>query len=104
MENRVNSNYERLKSALLDENDGFLIRLRFGAGFDNNKFTEILNILSDIQLEYSDSEVLPKSICGLFFDFALAVDGCLSLYSVEQQQLITDAADKIQDSIRNILY
>lgn len=96
-------NCELLNVALFDADNGFLIKLRFGKGFEDNKVKEIIDILNDIKNQFMNNVLFPKSLCNIFFDFSDAIDGCLSLYSEKEQQNIIEAVEKIKDAIRNCL-
>lgn len=85
---------------LLLGDEGFLIKLRLGQGFDNSKFEKIKVVLKELALEWEKESAIPKKACDIFVDFSLAIEGTLNLYDESTRYIIMKAEDDIMDLIR----
>lgn len=93
---------EKLKK-LLFEDDGFLILLRLGKGFDNKKYLEIDKCITELSKYLEEKEVISKELAGILFDLPTAMESTLGLYKDEEEEKIIEAMYKLEEIIRDCL-
>ena len=91
--------YQALNHILFDE-DGFLIKLRMGYGFDIARYQEVEKLLELVAFEYKESTVIPKKIAMLLFDIPLSMNALSDMYTGDSKELIFEKSIKIADLIR----
>lgn len=83
--------------------EGFLIKLRLGYGFDNRKFEKIKVVLKELAIEWEKESAIPKKACDVFVDFCPAIEGVLNLYDESERYVIMEAEDDIMALIRDCI-
>jgi len=83
---------------LLEAVNGFLIPLRLGHGYDEEKFQDLCRSIRDFHQIYADVDTLPKMSVSIFVDLFPSIEGCIPLYKDDQKRIL-DAAVTLVDVI-----
>lgn len=84
---------------LLEAVNGFLIPLRLGDGYNEDKFQHMCRSIRSFHRIYANADMLPKVSVSIFVDLSPSIEGCISLYKGDEQQKILDAAVTVVDVI-----
>jgi hypothetical protein len=84
---------EQLSSAMNE----FLVPLRMGDGFLLGKFELVCNVVKELELEWKQQQMIPKSVAMIFIDAQAAMISSSYLYS-SQTTDIQEKAEKLPNS------
>jgi len=77
----------------------FLVPLRMGEGFLSEKFDTVCHVIKELELEWKQQQVIPKSAAMIFIDAQAAMVSSSYLYS-SQTSYIQEKADMLSDLMR----
>lgn len=72
-----------------------LIQLRRGEGLNEDRFNELVTAMQFLIVEYKDLDIVPKKLALSFVDISNYFYFNEDKYSLEEQNLIEDAVQKI---------
>mgnify|MGYP000412660535 CR=1 FL=1 len=93
---------EKLKK-VLEEDDGFVTKVRFLDGYDEEKLYELLRVLKDLANEWKGKDYIPKVAVNLLIDVIPALISSSYSYEGEEREKINFAIDDISEAIRTCL-
>lgn len=94
----MDSVLKKLEEVLNDE-DGFFMKVRNLEGCDDAKLNEVLLALKEIGLFYADKTFVPKYLYFLIIDMEPVLFGMIDSYNDEGNQQIFMAIDKISTAL-----
>lgn len=92
------SNLEVLEEHLFGD-DGLMIKLRMGKGYDQGKFEEVCIALRECAKEWAKNDSIPKSAVALLIGISPAFFSVLEYYDKNVVDKINLAEATIQDII-----
>ncbi len=89
---------KRLENVLNDE-DGFFIKVRNLDGVDDEKFKRVLDALKQVELFYMKEELVPKYLFYLTSALVSSLWGMIDSYNQPMREKIFVAIDKLDDAL-----
>jgi len=86
---------------ILDDENGFFIKIRFLDGCDQEKLNDILLALNEVKLFYAETEMIPKYLARLLMDFEPALWIMVDSYTGAKKDEILAAIVKLSTAIQD---
>jgi hypothetical protein len=80
---------------VLDDEDGFFMKIRNLKGVDTEKLDDVLIALKEIELFYKETSLIPKYLFFLIIDMEPVLWGMIDSYDEPIKQQIFASIDKI---------
>lgn len=98
----MKSKIEFLNDLIIGE-DGLLVNLRMGSGFDEFKYNLICDTISELTSMLKNSTNIPKSLAVIIVDLYYSIKQNSDLYNEEEEEKILYAAAKINELIFDLI-
>jgi hypothetical protein len=85
---------------ILDDENGFFVKIRNLEGIDEKKLNDVLLVLEEIKEFYANSDLVPKRLLLLVMDMEPILWGMVESYPDPIKQQIFLSIDKIRFSIQ----
>jgi hypothetical protein len=87
---------------LLESDDGFVMKVRFLAGYDEEKLEELIALLNDIAIKLRRKKQAPKHFVNMLIDvIPTLISSSYSYDDIEERKKINKGIDDLSEAIRN---
>ncbi|MDB4921157.1 hypothetical protein [Mucilaginibacter sp.] len=84
---------------VLNDEDGFFMKIRNLGGVDNEKLNDVLIALKEVELFYSDKDLVPKYLFFLTSAMESVLWGMIDSYKEPVREQISVSIDKISTAL-----